>query len=320
MSNSTEDGEGGIRWQTEDAADALLSDIMSDVTQDAAMEREALEAELRKRDEAERLRREEEERRQNSEIEQRLRDEEARRAAAEDERQRLMREAELARAVEQGEISSEEAGRLTEPHPVDGIAPEPDVSPPGDFDNTLPDARADERGTQPMASHAPTLKNAKPLPPETRWGLTIALVAPFLLSTAVLGVLVLKETKLRSETETELSKAKTEAASLKQQVTAKDKKIEEQKARYDRLQKQVDDALAAASADVKKDAPKSARSPAAARKATTRRAPAAPTKAVAGESKKDKKDKKGKKGKKGKRKFDLGDSIFDGGKDGKIVF
>ena len=146
MPPGSDEKGGGIRWQTEDAADALLSDIMSEVSQDADAERAALEAARREKEEAERQAREDAERRQNTEIEQRLREEQARRAAADEQRQRLAREAEIARAVADGEVGADAAhAALTAPD-------EPTVDETESGEETRPDTGGFDDLTAPQAT------------------------------------------------------------------------------------------------------------------------------------------------------------------------
>jgi hypothetical protein len=154
-----------------------------------------------------------------------------------------------------------------------------------------------------MAAPAP----APAPPPKTSWGLTLGLVVPLVLLAAALGLLLVKEMDRRTEVETNLAKARTMAEGLATQLAAQEKKVQEQKQRYDTLQGQLNQVLAAATSgestsEAKPDRGRKARK--------TSKAGGS-----AGKSKPAKKKKK----KKG-RDFDLGDSIFDGGKDGKIVF
>ncbi len=305
MPPGSDEKGGGIRWQTEDAADALLSDIMSDVSQDADAERAALEAARQEKEEAERQAREDAERRQNTEIEQRLREEEARRAAAEEQRQRLAREAEIARAVAAGEVSADAAQAAL------SATDEPTVDETGPVDETRPDTGGFDQVTAPQATsplRSPPLAAPAPAPPpKTSWGLTLGLVIPLVLIAAALGLLLVKETDRRTEAETNHAKARTEAGGLATQLAAQEKKVQEQKQRYDTLQGQLNQVLAAATSgeatsEAKPDRGRKARK----------------TSKAGGSAGKAKPPKK-KKMKKG-RDFDLGNSIFDGGKDGKIVF
>ena len=133
-----------------------------------------------------------------------------------------------------------------------------------------------------------------------------------------LGLLWVKEMDRRTEVETNLAKARTEAEGLATRLAAQEKKVQEQKQRYDTLQGQLDQVLAAATSG------ESAPQAQSARRRKGRKAPKAEKRPPAaakdgGTPSKAKPAKKKKKKKKG-RDFDLGDSIFDGGKDGKIVF
>ncbi len=319
MPPGPEEQGGGIRWQTEDAADALLSDIMSDVSQDAVAEKEALDAERLAREEEERSQREEAERRQNTEIEQRLKEEEARRAAAEQERRKLMREHELAEAVARGEIDEEEARRLATPEDTHDELDETVDASGARLDQTLPEATFDQvtapQAQAPLAAPQPQIIHAKAPPPETKWGLTIALVVPLLLAAGALAFLFVREKDMRTEVESNLAKARTETAGMQTKLSAADKKLSEQKTRYKKLQDQLNSALTSAkTAEAKPAASRPGKSGGGKARAKARSDGGGKASADSGGD-------GGKKKKKGKgRKFDLGESIFEGGKDGKIVF
>lgn len=320
MPTGPQEPDGGIRWQTEDAADALLSDIMSEVSQDAVAEKEALEAERLARDEEDRRQREEAERRQNTEIEQRLKEEEARRAAAEEERRKLMREAEIAKAVARGEIDEDEARRLSAPEPTEDELDQTVDATAAAFDRTASEATMDQvtapHAQSPVIAPQHTVIHAKAPPPETKWGITIALVIPLLLAAAALTFLLIKEKDMRTHTEEKLAKSRTEAAGLQTKLAAADKRLSEEKGRYRKLQDQLDSALTSAKTSEAKAAPAKSGKPAAAKPRSRARSDSGGGKPDS-DSGSDKKSKK----KKGKgRNFDLGESIFEGGKDGKIVF
>ena len=320
MPPSPDDQDGGIRWQTEDAADALLSDIMSEVSQDADAEKEALAAERRAREEEERQKREADEHRQNTEIEQRLRDEEARRAAADEERRRLMREAELAQAVARGEIDEEEARRLAAPEDtheeLDATVDSAGVA--ARADQTQQEPTFDQAAPAPVVAPQPQIIHAKAPPPETRWGVTLMMVIPLLLVSAGLGFVLFKEKASREVVQSRLTKATTEAATVAQKNEALTRKLTDEKERYRKLERQLT-AMATAKSDPPKEAARSSkgggRTRSRAKASGSRKSGDAGGGGTEASTKKKKKKKK-----KGGRKFDLGESIFEGSKDGKIVF
>ena len=319
MPPGPQEPDGGIRWQTEDAADALLSDLMSEVSQDAVVEKEALDAERLARGEEDRRQREEAERRQNTEIEQRLKEEEARRAAADEERRKLMREAEIAKAVARGEIDEEEALRLSSPEDTHDELDETVEAGAAQLDQTLPEATMDQviapHAQSPAIAPQPTIIHAKAPPPQTHWGVTLALVLPLLIAAGALAFLLIREKDMRTETEASLSKARTESSGMLTKLSAAEKKLGEQKASYRKLQDQLNAALInIKTVDAK---------PAAARPSKGGGTAKARSKAKAdsgGGAKPNPVKRRAIKKKAKGRKFDLGESIFEGGKDGKIVF
>ncbi len=217
---------GGIKWETADAADALLSDLMADVDQEAEDERARLEAERQRREIEELEAKALEERRRSEEIEQRLREEADRRAQADAERQRLLREA----AVARGEIVEDDEEPTQEP---EGAAAPPAL------------AEAPAPTPAPALTPAPVTIQAPPPPPRVRWGVTAAIAGPLLLVAAVLVLLFVKTSGKLEDSERDYAMAKTAASGLEQQVAAKETKLKELQERHRKLQKRLDDALAA---------------------------------------------------------------------------
>jgi len=282
---------GGIKWNTDDAADSLLSDLMSDVDEEAARERDRLAAERRARDEADAAAAAEDARQRESEIEEKLQAERERQAKAEEERRRLLIEAERRRAIEsgefaEGEVTMDEAGITVEGDEAKAASePEALVAP---------------------APLAQVLVQAPPPAAKANWSVTIGLAVVLLLVAAALAGLLMKANEKGEAASSALAKSKSEVAGFEQQLAAATKKADDMDRRYKKLQARLDKFIE----DQKKAAAAPPPEAVTAKAAPARRTRRGGARKAMPARKSPKKRKKG---------LDLGDSLF-GGDDGKIVY